>query len=390
MPTKVEQLNKDNIVEYEYDQILSRTQLIQHFNALEEFSNSSSTIPYECSYKGTNITLLIKNISYLGNPHLIYKKRIQIPRNWHTYLQDKDAFLIGVYHYQGSFLYCLFDTTNYRNNQINNSSAHIYTIDLLKARQLGIFQKKDKNDNMLTVFTAENISKVFDSVLLNAETLVPEEFRMFSQYVQTLHKEWYGIDCYKEMQEDNFSQAYQAEWAGFYNEYRFEKYLRANDEAGRLCEKITQKTDGTIDLDLWFVGMQCYGDLKTHTVTQDLLGNDKNNFFRSLEQYGKVWYLVISHETLKDKQYREVTRYWNESINRNQGKNKSLDSYLSRMKNKVFLKYIFILEVNHFNKQYLSDFNQGRNSDGAARNSKIKIKKSDLKNDNFVIYRESL
>ncbi len=49
-----------------------------------------------------------------------------------------------------------------------------------------------------------------------------------------------------------------------------------------------------------------------------------------------------------------------------------------------------VLEINQFNRQYLVDFKQGRNSDGKPRNIKISIKKEDIKNDNFAIYRQKL
>ncbi len=49
-----------------------------------------------------------------------------------------------------------------------------------------------------------------------------------------------------------------------------------------------------------------------------------------------------------------------------------------------------VLEINQFNRQYLVDFNQGKNSDGNPRNIKISIKKEDIKNDNFAIYRQKL
>ncbi len=60
------------------------------------------------------------------------------------------------------------------------------------------------------------------------------------------------------------------------------------------------------------------------------------------------------------------------------------------MKNSVQLDNFVILEINQFNRQYLVDFNQGKNSDGNPRNIKISIKKEDIKNDNFAIYRQKL
>ncbi len=60
------------------------------------------------------------------------------------------------------------------------------------------------------------------------------------------------------------------------------------------------------------------------------------------------------------------------------------------MKNSVQLDNFVVLEINQFNRQYLVDFKQGKNSDGNPRNIKISIKKEDIKNDNFAIYRQKL
>jgi hypothetical protein len=40
-------------------------------------------------YKNKEINICIKAISYLGIPHLHYKKRIQIPKEWKQILQQK-------------------------------------------------------------------------------------------------------------------------------------------------------------------------------------------------------------------------------------------------------------------------------------------------------------
>jgi hypothetical protein len=55
----------------------------------------------------------------------------------------------------------LFDTAKYKNNQLNNSSAHIHTMDLHKARKDGIFEKTDKQGNNIIVFTQKLLKFIF-------------------------------------------------------------------------------------------------------------------------------------------------------------------------------------------------------------------------------------
>jgi hypothetical protein len=61
------------------------------------------------------------------------------------------GFKLGVYSYKNQNTFCLFDTAKYKNNQLNNSSAHIHTMDLHKARKDGIFEKTDKQGNNIIV-----------------------------------------------------------------------------------------------------------------------------------------------------------------------------------------------------------------------------------------------
>ena len=59
-------------------------------------------------------------------------------------------------------------------------------------------------------------------------------------------------------------------------------------------------------------------------------------------------------------------------------------SYSNRMKNSVVLTGYKILEINKYNKQYLSKFKQGHNSNGDERALKIMIKSKDV--NNFLIH----
>ncbi len=87
---------------------------------------------------------------------------------------------------------------------------------------------------------------------------------------------------------------------------------------------------------------------------------------------------------------KSTSTFWNKEINNNKGKNKKLDSYLSKMKHSVKLSYFVVLEINQFNQKYLTYFKQGKNSNGTPRNVKISIKRKDIENDNFAIYRQKI
>lgn len=378
MSIKIEQVAKAGLIVSDFDEKLTMSKIKNILLGQKHLKITSAKNPFNIEYKGKQLLLCVKNITYLGNPHLHHKKRIQIPKEWKSKLQQNNTLLLGVYSYKNHITFCLFDTTKYKHNQLNNSSAHVHTMDLYQARKLGIFKKIDKQGNNITVFTEQNFQKVFNMILFNKQMYLSNELDIFNEFSQVLHTDWNGIDCYKEMIKNNFNHAYQAEWAGFYLEYKFEEFLNKNPCYGKYCQYKQNKTNNSIDLDLWFDDKQYFGDLKAHTIDTSVLGNDKKTVEKAIKNFKKIWYVVFSHRTVKDKNKKGMTtKFWNQALNnRDNGKKKKLNSYLSRMKYSVELNDFVVLEINNFNQKYLSDFKQGKNSNNNSRNTKISIKKS--------------
>ena len=98
--------------------------------------------------------------------------------------------------------------------------------------------------------------------------------------------------------------------------------------------------------------------------------------------FGRFWYVIYEHETKKDsedKGYKEVRAY-------NRYMKKDELSYAKRLKTGVKYMKMTILELNRINfREVLSEFNQGHQADGSARNPKFMIKKKDI--DQFAVFR---
>lgn len=81
---EIEQIFGDKVV-LDFDKKLSKTQIIEvlkkDFGVLKNNKN-----PYEC-FVNKDIKLFVKQITYLGNPHPIFKKRIQISKGWEVELK---------------------------------------------------------------------------------------------------------------------------------------------------------------------------------------------------------------------------------------------------------------------------------------------------------------
>ena len=131
-------------------------------------------------------------------------------------------------------------------------------------------------------------------------------------------------------------------------------------------------------MDLYFPTIEAYGDLKAHSEgSRGIQGNDWNTVLGLINGQGEknhVYYIVCEHSTEKDSLHDyEVTKFWNTA----QGKG-NLMSYSARMKNRVKLKKAYILDINFSNREHLTKFKQGLNSNGKPREPKIMIEQDNL------------
>lgn len=429
MAFQVEQVNSDGEIVEDYDTSLSASaiydKLSQCFPNIKK--NSDGIIWGE--YKGDKYSIRIKNVTYLGNPHPNFKKRIQIPNDLHDFYKKSKKMglkplLMGIYTYKDNTLFCEFNIEDFIDKKAHNSSAHIYTSDLSMATRNDFFEKEDYFGNHITVFSprcvdlflsevfyGDDITCVFNEDTENNFKMAYcnkypierqnrntfKEFQFFdriSHYVKTVFpddiiqhigtffynepKNWNGISCYKKMIEHNYKNKYQPEWPGFFLEFEFENYIHQNSLQDDV-KYAQDKKNGGIDLDLFFPKINSYGDLKAHSnSSRGIQGNDLKtvmNIFQSDTYKNHIYYIVCEHGTKKDSECNYVvTEFWNKA----QGKD-NLRSYAKRMKNSVSLEKMYILDINAENRKYLSIFKQGVNSNGKPRAPKIMIEHDNMK-----------
>jgi len=373
---KIEQISEHNIVT-DFDEKLTPNEIRGILKTDFEILNESN--PYTCIVNQKEIKLFVKQITYLGHPHLAFKKRIQISKGWQVGLSEENAYLLGIYKYKDTILYTIFDKKNFVTRFTNNSSAHVSTFDLLNAQQKGLFTKQDIRGNIITCVRKDLINYVLSKIVSN-ESILSKEILLFEDFKLTLKSFYHGIECYSELISKNYRNKFQPEWFGFFLEYKFENFLEENPNYKSICRYQSKKSKNDIDLDLNF-NNEFLGDLKTHSnESSAILGNDTGNINKALKKYGKLWYIVFNHNTFRDSENNyEVTIFWNTSQ-----KKVNLKSYSKKMKNKIELTDFMILEINSYNYKYLSVFNQGINSNKLPREPKIKIDKKMI--NNFLIY----
>ncbi|MDQ5949298.1 MAG: hypothetical protein QG589_424 [Patescibacteria group bacterium] len=384
---KVEQVTKDGVVVKAIDQIFTPQEIYLLLKNMG-FEVDSRNNPFKVHLDGKEYMLHIKNVTYLGNPHPLFKKRIQIPKKWLTSLSARNSFLLGVYKHDDNVIFIHFDKSKYLKRAMNNSSAHVSTIDLAHAVEEGVFRKTDSGGNIITVFSRDRFMDIFGLISNNTHVdLVSTEVSLFQKFLGQLKTEWYGIASYKEMLEAKFPDALQPEWPGFYLEFNFQKFSLGNHEYKNIFKYIKNKKTGQIDLDLDFSG-RYFGDLKMHSKTSGvIMGNEKTTMNEALKKYGKIWYVVFHHTTERDKDHGgRTTQFWNQTLIDIGKKDKSRTlSYLNRMKYSINLVMMDILEINQFNKPYLQTLKQGMNSNQRARKDKYAIHNKHI--NNFLVSR---
>jgi len=439
----VEQVNNDGTIYLDYDQSLSEKEIFdslsKYFGKLER--HDEGPVFYVGQFQGKSFAIRCKNVTYLGIPHPVFKKRIQIADDLQKYYSlavslGAEPLLMGIYSNHKTLAFVDFKIDTYLQKKANNSSAHIYAGDLSIAISEGFFEKTDYFGNQVTAFSpqytevflkeklgyrdksdaseldADFAKRVFSkgtqvhdfATTRNAETQVsvnesaetkdlsgrfkgytelfkrdvlPSVDRFFAEE----NRQWNGIECYKKMIEADYRNKFQPEWVGFFLEYEFEEYIKGNGLEDTV-QYYQDKSDGGIDLDLYFPSVDCFGDLKAHSYNSSgIQGNDWDTVTNILKAPEKnhIYYIVCEHLTDKDSDHGyEVTAFWNRAQ-----KKANLMSYAKRMKNNVTLTSAYILDLNKDNMKYLTKFRQGINSDGKPRKPKISIEMKDI--DHFLL-----
>lgn len=347
-----------------------------------------------------NQVIFKKQVTHLGFPHAEFKKRIQIPPSWvpaHAQA-EKDGLVprfIGIYHYGAVTILVDFEPRTYVRRKAHNSSAWVYTNDLFQAQTLGQFHREDANGNHITSVRSDQLAGYLRAGFQTKNTHVEVLDRFNEMFLDGTKID--GLAAVQEMHAADWPDRFQNEWAGFYVEFRLSKYLREND-LGHLMVVQKEKRKGEFDYDLRLLTdgvLDFYGDLKASNIkVTDPPGNDAEDFWRCLDQYGRFWYVIFEHETWHGRDADNLsTIAWNEwrkSAGHIQRKDYSPLSYAGRFKEAVRFVRVMILEVNPANAHVvLGEFQKDfRQPDGKPRKGKVSIRKKDI--DNFVIYTRTI
>jgi len=392
----VDQILSDGTIVLDYDQPLTPKEISELFFDL--FSNQS-VLQGKQHIIYNKVGILAANVTYLGHPWPIYKKRIQLkeyyPAYWKANLVNGlKTLFVGIYHYEEhnhrQILFVVFDPGPYVERKSHNSSAHIQTFDLQYAAKTGLYVKTDSNGNRIRVM---DVSHFVDFV--KQEALEPNQgqHETYDELIQSVNaylkgffnfvpkKTWVGVECIEEMRRAEAPNWRQGEWQGWYFEYLFRKYCEAHSNTN--VAYLGDKKKGGIDFDIVFSKDNwIYGDLKADKENEGIIGNKFESFDAVIDAHnGRVIYIVLRYQAELDKKHGyQTTKFWNKF--RDEGsKYKTVEEiqngYGTRMKYSVTPKSIKILSIDKTAYEILKrhPFDQGHNSDGKERKPKLQISK---------------
>lgn len=395
---KSQQINSCMQMVVDYDQPL--TKLEDRLNAFKKaLGNNVGIFTYNKTKKlfvyeknGMHHYILSAAVTYLSNPHPIFKKRMQLS-NWYKdfYNEYKNKpntiiHIVGLYHYDGMDVFCEFDINDYINKKMHNSSAHVYINDIYQAVKEGVFSKIDMNDNHITVVKSMYLADYFAGK--KEENPVIKLFKKFNESFD--FNNWLLANrCIKEMLDNKWYQAKGTEWPGWYLEFKVDEFInRENCSSIMMYTGNKNKSFGMLDFDLFFGLMNFYGDLKASDIKKkEAPGNDQTNTLEAISRYGRLWYIIYEHETVKDKDKNNEMAIERMKLLYPKYKEGDHVSYKAKMKHSVNFKKMKIFELNAVNmNEILSDFNQGHNSGPsmAERAAKFLLKKENM--NNSIIY----
>lgn len=384
---KSEQVTRSGNIVVDYDQKLKVKEIDALMDNLFKPVLRKDKMQYVLYEK---VGILACNVTYLGTPHPLYKKRIQLKSHYPEYLVRNAAngiktLYVGIYTYKNTRLFVIFETETYAGKKSHNSSAHVYSINLQYAQKAGKFDKVDAFGNVIRIFNTYEFVRYIKTLggeMLGGTTgedimkLINDRFSDFKKEIPSV---WNGIDSYKELEEDKGEPVRQTRWEGFYFELLFKKYLEKNKIKD--ISIYQDKRKNGIDFDIIFNDLDwTFGDLKADQIDEDILGNAYESFDAVIKEHnGVVYYVVCLIKSEKDSKHGyQVTKYWNtlrddpytteEEIIAGAGK---------AMKYSVNPEKLCILKIDKVVYELLkkNPFAQGINSNGKARPPKLKVKK---------------
>ena len=385
-----EQVLKNGNIEIGNDVTLSKKAI---FDLLSNLFDGHVVTDKNQSVILNKVALLTANVVYLGAPHPVFKKRVELKSYFPEYYKRNSennlkTFYCGIYTYKDVNLFVVYEPGTYLKKKSNNSSAHVYSVNLQYAQRAGNFTKIDANKNIIHIFDKNNFVRFIKHQAEeltsddNADTLIPRINNFVEGLKKYIKSDIYGIDAYKELQSAGDKNANQSQWIGRYFEHIVKKYIEETSNTD--FKPYADKKDGGVDLDFKYTGQEnVYLDSKADKIGGSILGNDLLTIEKVVvRNKGTVFYLCCFFTDEKDSKHDYVvTKYWNQYRKDPYKTEKEIIQGFGRiMKYSVHPKKLAVIKIDETAYDILKNrpFRQGVNSNGKQRKEKLQISDKEI------------
>lgn len=342
------------------------------------------------------INVYLSCVTYLGKPHPIYKKRMQLSNNAdRKYLmidntKNNITLMIGLYLYdEKNPIFVAWDA-NANKMAGRSKSSHVFVNDIALAIENGISQRKDKNNNNVYCFKPEFLLDFIKYNVLYLEHEISfveyikqsgvkiNEYMFLNKIVEFLKKDlknrdwiWDGKKCLKEMKENEYRNWKQTEWQGFFLEYLIQKDVENKNQKLEEILEIPGPKYGRTVFDGFY---NIPWDFKVHVEdSNQVITNDMEAIEKALKDYGKVGFIIVSGNAEKEKE-TEFSDWRNElkgELSRNQIENRKNNKRHRKLKSSFTPTKIQAIIVDNKSLSKHNRLNGVRNPNGNIRREKL-------------------
>ena len=346
--------------------------------------------------------IYVSNVTYLGNPHPKYKKRMQLSESADkSYLKIVNdpmniTLLLGLYVYDENNPIIVAWDSSANQNAGKSKSSHVYVNDLQLAMINGANQRIDKYRNNVYCFQPKYLvnffnynhidnshSESFLSFLRNTG-LEFNEYYFIEDMVKYLKEDlkdknyiWDGKISIKEMKENNFSQWKQTEWQGFFFEFLIEKII-----SERLVDDSSQ-TKHILEMPGPIYGKTKFDsfynipwDLKVHSNNSNsVITNDLEAIQNAINDYGKVGFIIVSGESTYENDH-EFSDWRNElkgGLSKNQKENIAKNKKHRKLKVQFKPERITVVTIDNNSIKKHTTVGGFHNPNGNVRRDKLSL-----------------
>lgn len=342
--------------------------------------------------------LYISNVTYLGNPHPKFKKRMQLSNSADKSYLKRDntltniTLLLGLYTYDENNPIIVAWDSSANKNAGKSKSSHVYIKDIQDAMINGASQRIDKHKNNVYCFRCEQLKNFLNYNFMNidhSESFISylkdfgihvDEFSFTTDMIKYIKEDlakkefvWDGKKSIKEMQDNSYSKWRETEWQGFYFEYLMQRSLMEKHEDMQQVLDIPGPKYGNTVFDSFY---NIPWDFKVHSDNSNtLITNDLEAIQKAIDDYGKVGFIIISG-TPKYEENTEFSDWRNElkgGLSKNQIENLNKNKKHRKLKTEFKPERITIVTIDKESiKKHMivSGFHQ---PDGKIRREKLSI-----------------